>query len=122
MKEYFDIEKEIACKCGCGFKTPNPITLNAVTDARIIAGIPFIVRSWCRCEKHNKAQGGKENSAHLTGEAVDIAFKNSNECFVIIRALLDAGFVRLGINFDKGFIHCDTAKSDKHPQCVLFKY
>ena len=46
--------------------------LQKLDRARDVAGVPFIITSAYRCEQHNKNVGGKPNSAHLRGYAVDI--------------------------------------------------
>ncbi len=45
--------------------------------ARSLAGIPFNISSGYRCKKHNKQVGGVNNSAHVTGLAVDIEVPDS---------------------------------------------
>jgi uncharacterized protein YcbK (DUF882 family) len=82
-------------------------TLNKLYKARELAGIPFRITSAYRCEAHNKAVGGKPNSAHLRGRAVDIDYTAMQEGYIILKALLDAGFPRVGINYAKTFIHVD---------------
>lgn len=118
MTNYFS-RKELECKC-CGVCLISDDLLGRLNFARETSGIPFIITSGYRCQKHNDAIGGVPTSAHTKGQAVDIAFKNSNQCFKIVRALYDAGFRRIGINFAKSFIHCDVDGSK--PQDVLFKY
>lgn len=118
MANYFS-RKELECKC-CGVCLISDDLLGRLNHAREIAGIPFIITSGYRCQKHNDFVGGVPTSAHTKGLAVDIAFKNSNQCFKIVRALYDAGFKRIGINFAKSFVHCDVDGSK--PQDVLFKY
>lgn len=118
MKNYFS-RKELECKC-CGVYIIDDDLLPRLNRARELAGIPFIITSGYRCQKHNSEVGGVPTSAHTKGLAVDIAFKNSNQCFKIVRALYDAGFKRIGINFAKSFVHCDVDGSK--PQNVLFKY
>lgn len=56
---------------------------------------------------HNLAEGGARLSGHLTGHALDIKASDSRTRFVIIKALMDAGFNRIGIA--NGFIHADDA-------------
>jgi len=80
------------------------------------AGIPFHLNSAKRCEKHNLEVGGKKKSAHLYGYAFDIAVKNSHEKFIILNALLKAGFKRIGVY--ENFLHCDD-KPDL-PQEVIW--
>ena len=76
MANYFT-RKELECKC-CGQCLISDDLLGRLNQAREMAGIPFIITSGYRCQNHNDKVGGKPNSAHTTGQAVDIAFKNSN--------------------------------------------
>ena len=77
--------------------------------ARDLAGIPFKINSAYRTPEHNAKIGGKPNSSHLKGLAVDISVTNSRQRFIILKALLDTGFNRIGIA--KSFIHVDDDKS-----------
>ncbi|MDD3633301.1 MAG: D-Ala-D-Ala carboxypeptidase family metallohydrolase [Candidatus Cloacimonetes bacterium] len=118
-------DSEIRCKCGCGLNKISDLTVQKFQNARDFAGFPFIVTSGCRCPKYNKKIGGVANSAHTPNakgicQAIDIAFKDSNQCFFIVKGLILAGVKRIGINFDKHFIHFDTDSTK--PQNVLFKY
>lgn len=79
--------------------------IDMLINARHIAGIPFIINSGYRTKKHNKKIGGVENSSHTKGLAVDIKCIDSRSRFIIINALKEAGFNRLGIG--KTFIHAD---------------
>ena len=109
MSKTFFSEKEQSCNC-CGQGKLSGDTLIRLNFARLIAGIPFVLNCACRCAKHNKEVGGVEKSAHLikadnTANAVDIQCTNSSARFIILKALLDAGFKRVGIY--KTFIHAD---------------
>lgn len=84
--------------------------IEMLDNARGISGISFKINSGWRSEKHNKAVGGKSESSHRIGKAADIAYKNSRERWIIITALQDAGFNRLGIA--KGFVHVDSDGQD----------
>ena len=89
--------------------------------AREISGIPFVVNSGYRTQEHHNAiykKLGKEptKSAHLIGKAADIHCTDSKSRFIIISALLDAGFTRIGIA--DTFIHCDTAEKGKAQQVI----
>tara|TARA_R110002096_G_scaffold315242_1_gene509506 strand:+ start:95 stop:445 length:351 start_codon:yes stop_codon:yes gene_type:complete len=83
--------------------------LQLLNNAREIAGIPFKITSGYRSVSHNKKVGGVQNSSHLHGLAADIAIGSGNERYIILNALIKAGFKRLGIA--KTFIHCDTDSS-----------
>jgi zinc D-Ala-D-Ala carboxypeptidase len=77
--------------------------------ARTIASVPFKINSGFRTAAKNKAEGGKADSAHLTGWGADIDLPNSGGSrlrFVIVDALIRAGFNRIGIA--NGFIHVDA--------------
>lgn len=119
MAKYFT-DKEFRCKCGCGSTITDNDFICLLDKAREKAGIPFVINSGARCIKHNESVGGSYTSSHISGLAVDIAFKDSHSCFVILKALYDVGFKRIGINFNKSFIHVDVDKGKA--QEVLFKY
>jgi len=91
--------------------------LARLDTARHLAGIPFRIRSAVRCAAHNRAEGGDDDSAHLRGLAVDIEATNSRGRFVIVNALILAGFTRIGINAKAGFIHVDDDGS-KEPEVI----
>lgn len=107
---------DFTCKCGCGLNNMDKTVLQMLDDAREIAGIPFNVNRGCSCAKHNKEVGGKEDSSHLRGLAIDISAKTSGEKFLILSALLKVGFKRIG--FYKTFIHCDNDST--LPQKVIW--
>lgn len=75
-------DTEFLCKCG---RCPPPtdifrlrlFELAAVLEkVRLVVGSPLTVISGHRCEAHNKAVGGAEDSRHLYGDAVDIKVAN----------------------------------------------
>ena len=83
--------------------------LTKLEEAREIAGVPFKITSGNRTKEHNEAVGGVPNSSHLIGVAADIAVSSGSERYIILNALLKAGFKRIGVA--KTFIHCDTDDS-----------
>lgn len=85
--------------------------------ARGIAGIPFVINSGYRTMSKNEDVGGVEDSSHIYGEAVDLRARNSNEHFIITKALMEVGFNRISRKYPN-HIHVDISK-DK-PQNVLF--
>lgn len=80
--------------------------LAKLEQAREIAGIPFKITSGYRTKEHNAEVGGVPNSSHLIGVAADIAVSGGADRYIILSALIKAGFKRIGVA--KTFIHCDT--------------
>lgn len=119
LSKNFD-SSEFACKCGCGYDTPNPELIRMLQVARDLYGKPIRITSGCRCIKHNRNVGGTANSAHISGMAVDIASPTGESRYLIIESLMAAGFKRIGINFKQRFVHADIDDSKPHP--TIFSY
>lgn len=98
-------ELEFTCKCGCKLANMAPEFIQKLDQARRAAGIPFPITSGFRCARHNAKVGGVSDSAHTKGHAVDISVFDSLSRYRIVRALLDAGFSRIGIG--KALVHVD---------------
>ena len=79
--------------------------LHELDKAREIAGVPFVINSAFRTPEHNAKIGGSPNSSHMRGLAVDISVTDSRQRFIILNALIQVGFNRIGIA--KTFIHVD---------------
>lgn len=101
-KNFSDYEFE--CKC-CGEVRMDTNFIKQLQVARDIAEIPFKITSGYRCTAHNANVGGVADSAHMAGMAADIAIRNSNDRFTIIKAVLEAGFDRVGEA--ETFVHVD---------------
>ena len=65
------------CRCGSD-NCPalsimmNPEIIFRLTAIEVVFNAPIIITSAIRCELHNAAVGGHENSLHLSGDAVDV--------------------------------------------------
>lgn len=70
-----------------------------------LGGIPLIVNSGYRCEEHNRAVGGAENSLHRFGYAADIRSPKATPA-EIREAALELDFP--GVAQYKSFVHVDT--------------
>lgn len=114
--EHFN-RSEFVCQCGCGSENMDEETILRLDAARTIADIPFEVRSGFRCPDHNESlvndpnYRASKNSSHMKGLAVDIKALSSTQRWIIVRALMDAGFERILIDCKKGFIHVDLDRS-----------
>ena len=91
---------------GSGFNM-NKNFVELLDQARGIANCPFRVSSGYRTKNHNLKVGGRIGSSHCKGLAVDLTYKNNNELYLILNALMKVGMTRFGISFKSKFIHTD---------------
>ena len=100
------------------FPLIDDVALMMLDLARDKSGIPFIINSHYRTSEKSIAVGGSAKDAHteIPCSAFDIACSSSRDRFLIIKALLDAGFNRIGVA--KGHIHVD--KSDALDKNVVW--
>lgn len=87
--------------------------VDALDEAREVAGVPFVITSGLRSSESNERAMGVENSAHMTGLAVDLRADNSFDRFHILKGLLTAGFRRIGVY--SGHIHADIDYTKPFP-------
>jgi uncharacterized protein YcbK (DUF882 family) len=88
-----------------------------------LAGFEFLITSGARCEKHNATVTSNKNSAHITGEAVDIAVTNSSQRYLLNKAIYAKGIRRTGRNNKKNFTHVDIASGPlRHPTETMKEY
>lgn len=90
--------------------------------ARHIAGVPFEITSGKRTEGANATAGGVQDSAHLSGRAVDLRSRSSRTHFKIVEGAILAGIRRIGVYRNQegspSHIHLDDDSS--LPQEVLW--
>lgn len=115
-------EYEFECSCGCECGNISPRLVGKLQVAREALGKPMSITSGVRCADHNKKVGGSKTSSHLAGNATaaDIAWSGNTHLFELVRALMGAGFRRIGINYEKHFVHVDVDLAKPSPR--LFKY
>ena len=97
---------------------PNKDLVFKLEQARERAGIPFFITSGIRTDEHNAMIGGSPSSSHLTGHAVDLKCESSRHRMIMLDALIEAGFTRIGIG--KDFIHVDNDPSKPKNVCWLY--
>ena len=115
--KYFT-ESEFVCDGVNCFDKMNHDLLEKLDIARDMCGFPFKITSSWRSPEYNAKVGGKKSSAHLNGNACDLACTNSTTRMYMIEALLTAGFTRIGIS--NRFIHVDV--DEELPQNVIWTY
>jgi len=91
--------KEFACRCQCGFDAINIGLVHRLQVVRDIARVPIKILSACRCPKHNEKVGGKPESYHLKGDAIDWCFFDEED------SLLEKLCTKLLDNWAGGFHH-----------------
>lgn len=104
---------EFNCPCGeceLGYTHMQDEALEKLDDARRRAGVPFILTSAMRCEKHNRETGGSFGSAHLDGWGFDIRTSNAHSRMKIFFGLVNAGFNRIGVYEHHIHADCDPTK------------
>lgn len=112
-------EKEFKrCSPSCSLQDMNQETMHRFDSAREIAGIPLVIDSAYRSSQWDKGRGRSGTGAHTLGRAMDIRCNVNHNRFLIIDALLKAGFTRIGIA--KTYIHADD--SPEHDQQVAWMY
>jgi len=93
-------------------------TMSKLDTAREIAAIPFVINCAFRSSEWDKKKGRSGTGAHTLGYAVDIRCNSDRNRFLIVDALIKAGFARIGIA--KTYIHADSSPS--HSQQVIWLY
>lgn len=116
--KYFKEAEFNRCSPSCSLQDMKQTTISKLDTAREIARIPFVLNSAFRSPEWDKSKGRSGTGAHTTGNAVDIRCTSDRNRFLIINALIKAGFKRIGVA--KSFIHADD--SETHSQSVTWLY
>jgi len=97
----------------------DPLFVAMLDNAREIAGVPFVITSGWRCEKHNaELKGAARNSWHMRGCAADIAAASSDLRYSVVTSLLSVGFCYLGIG--DTFVHVQLKSGIITPRIWLY--
>ena len=94
-------DTEFRCPCradDCSAPTlPNPRLIERLETLRVVVGKPIVITSGIRCAAYNRFVGGEEPSAHLTGDAADLAVDTSRDVYWLLRTILQRDlFHRIG--------------------------
>lgn len=116
--KYFKETEFNRCSPSCSLQDMQQSTMSKLDTAREIAGIPFVLNSAYRSPQWDKSKGRSGTGAHTTGNAADIRCNTDRNRFLIVDALIKAGFTRIGIA--KTYIHADD--SQRHSQQVIWLY
>jgi len=108
---------EFICPCCKNVKIDSKI-IDIVIQLRDYLQRPIIISSAYRCPKHNREVGGKPNSAHLKGKALDIVVEDSHTRYKVIQFLINNNISRFGIA--KKFIHFDIDETLPQNVCWLY--
>lgn len=85
-------------------------TCRKLSVARGISQLPFVITSGLRTTEQNaQLPESVKDSAHLTGNAVDLLCPDSSTRFAMLKGLIGAGFTRIGI-YEK-HIHVDDSST-----------
>jgi len=118
----------LACKC-CGKIIINTDVIDhysAMEEFKKWYARSMPVLSGCRCDKHNKEEGGATSSQHLLGLASDVdlpaefksfSLKRKREFMLNIRKkwfeICDKRKIAGGSGFYNGFFHLDSRKEKR---------
>lgn len=106
------------CVPACSVDDLNPKLVERLILAQRMCGEQFIITSGFRSQAYERSKGRKGTSSHCKGLAVDLSAINSHLRFIIVAALLYAGFPRLGVG--KTFLHADIDETKPYP--IIFHY
>lgn len=114
--KYFKEKEFQACSPACSLQDMQQTTMSKLDTAREIAGIPFVLNSAYRSSEHDIQRKRSGTGAHTLGRAVDIRCNADRNRYLVVAALIHAGFKRIGIY--KTFIHADD--SQNHTQEIIW--
>lgn len=96
---------EVACKCGCGFDSMDVETLRIADEVREFVGRPITPSSGCRCETHNRTEGGSKRSQHVRARAMDLPVDDPKTVYDWLCMRYPG---RYGFGVYNTFVHVDT--------------
>jgi uncharacterized protein YcbK (DUF882 family) len=116
--EYFTYEEfDSPDAPGSARKHMNVHFINSLEYAREDAGIAFVITRGYSTPEYTdeliaRGYATSRKSSHCKGMAADIRAINSPERYIILCALINEGFTRIGIGPDFIHVDCDESKAD----------
>lgn len=104
--KYFQESEFARCIPPCKLSDMDSDFLERLDKARELARTPFILNSAFRTVSYERSKGRSGGSSHCKGIAVDLHCSSSHVRYFIVKALISAGFDRIGIY--PTFIHVDS--------------
>lgn len=98
------LQSELDCPC-CRKCEMQPEFLQKLEWLRLKYGKGIVPSSAYRCPKHNQAVGGKPDSYHMKGRAIDIPLVVPADRYNLVRCALE---LRLTVIVYDTFIHVDN--------------
>ena len=101
---------EFDCQCGCGFSTVDVELIKVLEVVRKKFGRSIKINSGCRCEEHNKKEGGSYGSKHKQGIAADIVVSgvSPDKVYAFLDLFMPNSY---GIGKYNSFTHIDVRKT-----------
>jgi hypothetical protein len=103
---------ELHCKCSnedCAFTLVGESTIASFQNLRSTFGLGIRINSAYRCQRHNASVGGKPNSFHLRGMALDLTPADYSEKELDRLQLLAQKYYKVVIRYPT-FIHCHNTE------------
>ena len=112
IAEHFNLS-EFACPC-CGRVMLDKRILDYLIEVRQRFGAPVIVTSGYRCELHNLHIGGREDSKHLVGQAVDITKRLTDDLKKFREAVIQTSWEHpIEVVYERDHYHIEV--QDQNP-------
>lgn len=101
---------DFLCHC-CNAEGADPELLARIADAEKIIGRALEITDGYRCPVGNRLLGGRRDTPHLDGHAAHIRADQADQRYAVLRAVILAGFRRIGIGGD--YIHVDIRRTGR---------
>ena len=98
-------KNSFSCKCGCGTNNIYEEFIDFMNYLYKETDTVYEINSGVRCINHNKKVGGKENSDHIYGKAIDVKTLTIEDRSLVVYYAFKFGIPRAIVYTDKYFVH-----------------